>query len=163
MPVPARLPACAAHAAQRCCHRHATSYHHNVESAPGDAAVHPAGSIYVLDYTGLPYADGQRADFIIPDDFEVGEYDESDGSSSKRALPRPIAFFKWTQPESGTGAGAGAGGGLMPVAIRVGQLEGSRVYTPADGAKGKLDWLFAKICVQIADFNCHEMQVRRLS
>jgi hypothetical protein len=154
-----------------------------------------ADLIFVLDYTGLPYKQGQRADFEMPEGFTCHTYKESDGTEAQRGLPRPIAFFKWEEshpkikytwsaydeaqakyyaekvPEDGK-AGSNVKddcateqvGALMPLAIRVGQKDTSRIYTPADGAKHGCmqshDWLFAKLCVQIADHNCHEMQVR---
>jgi arachidonate 15-lipoxygenase len=122
-----------------------------------------AGNMFVLDYTGTKYMDDRRPDFLIPEDWEPGDYEETDNSPAKRVMPRPLAFFRWvstSDPDAANPVAETRDGRLMPVAIRVTDDPDARIYTPpAEGAKAKgYDWLFAKLCVQIADFNCHEMQ-----
>jgi arachidonate 15-lipoxygenase len=95
------------------------------------------GRLFVCDYTGGPGADGKTPDWALPSNIVGG----ADGDSS-RALPRPLAFFYWDIDKDC----------LLPLAV---QLDGrSRVYTPADKP---YDWIFAKMCVQIADSNHHEL------
>jgi arachidonate 15-lipoxygenase len=126
-----------------------------------DKAEQRAGNMFVLDYTGVKYMDGRRPDFLIPEDWEPGDYEETDSSPAKRVMPRPLAFFRWvsaSDPDAANPVAETRDGQLMPVAIRVTDGPDARIYTPpAQGTKG-YDWLFAKLCVQIADFNCHEMQ-----
>jgi arachidonate 15-lipoxygenase len=114
--------------------------------------------LFVLDYTGIKYREDRGPDFEIPEDWEPGDYEEPDNSPAKRVLPRPIAFFRWISSADENASmpiQESADGRLMPVAIRVADGLDARIYSPKD--KGH-DWLFAKLCVQIADFNCHEMQ-----
>lgn len=101
--------------------------------------------MFVADYTGRAVGDGPP-DWIMPDEpIKGGEY-QYKGETFHKALPLPIAFFRW---EDGSG---GARGALLPVAIQL--HEGGRIYTPADQ---RYDWLMAKFAVSIADANHHEM------
>ena len=82
---------------------------------------------------------------------------EHDGKVMQKWLPKPLAFFMWDDDADR----------LMPLAIEV--VRGGRVFTPADHVpaeggfmglfqkEGKDDWLFAKMCVGVADAIHHEM------
>lgn len=105
-----------------------------------------AGKMFVLDYTGRPVGDGP-ADWIMPEKpIQGGEYMYK-GQPYRKALPLPLAFFKWVD-----GKGQNGRGELLPVAIQL--HENGRLYTPEDR---KYDWLMAKIALSIADGNNHEM------
>lgn len=88
------------------------------------------GTLYVADYSPLAFVKG-------------GAW-----SSAKKYLPTPIAFFVWRK------TGYGDRGELMPIAIQLNPKPGSPLFTPADAHR---DWAIAKLCVQIADANHHEM------
>jgi arachidonate 15-lipoxygenase len=90
------------------------------------------GHLYVADYTSLSFIQG-------------GTY-----LKGKKYFPAPIALFAWRS------AGYGDRGQLMPVAIQIAPQLGkdSGLVTPFSPAN---NWLYAKICVQIADANHHEM------
>ncbi len=62
----------------------------------------------------------------------------------KKYLPTPIAFFYLNELTQA----------LIPIAIQVQPKPGSAIFTPQDKP---LDWLVAKMCVQAADANHHEM------
>jgi arachidonate 15-lipoxygenase len=87
------------------------------------------GRLYAVDYEHLAFVRGGSFQGV------------------KKHLPRPGAVFYW---ETGTAQRAGR---LMPVAIQIDPS--SEVVTP-DAANHRL-WLLAKIAVQIADANDHEM------
>jgi arachidonate 15-lipoxygenase len=91
------------------------------------------GHLYLTDYTILPAIKG-------------GEIEE-EGESKKKFLPRPLALFCW---HSDRNDGQGR---LEPVAIQL-EVPTGALFTPFDDAP---DWLLAKLCVQVADGNHHEM------
>lgn len=62
----------------------------------------------------------------------------------KKYLPTPVAFFYFDETQQE----------LIPIAIQVQPKPGGAIFTPQDTP---LDWLVAKMCVQIADANHHEM------
>ncbi|NDJ24877.1 lipoxygenase [Nostoc sp. B(2019)] len=62
----------------------------------------------------------------------------------KKYLPTPIAFFYFDETKKE----------LIPIAIQVQPKRGGAIFTPHDKP---LDWLVAKMCVQVADANHHEM------
>lgn len=90
------------------------------------------GNLYLADYTGLSFVQGGT--------FERG----------KKYLPTPLAFFCWRS------SGFSDRGQLVPVAIQIKPENGknSPIITPFDDP---LIWFYAKLCVQIADSNHHEM------
>jgi arachidonate 15-lipoxygenase len=96
------------------------------------------GNLYFADYhTKLPVVRGGT----YRDEKKVTVKDEK-GNDRQKHLPRPIALFRLEN------------GQLLPVAI---QLEADReesIFTPSDDPT---DWLIAKLCVQIADANHHEL------
>lgn len=69
----------------------------------------------------------------------------------KKWLPKPLAFFIWEEDSSNKKTG----GRLMPVAIQLDAStdpvtythKESRVWFPNE--KNPIDWVFAKICVQV--------------
>lgn len=67
-------------------------------------------------------------------------------AAGPKFLPAPIALFAWRR------LGLADRGELVPVAIV--KRAGQRAISPRDRA---LDWLMAKLAVQIADANHHEM------
>jgi arachidonate 15-lipoxygenase len=88
------------------------------------------GHLYVADYTGVSFVQG-------------GTY-----LTVKKYLPKPLAFFCWQKNSYGNR------GELIPVAIQIDPKPNSPIFTPRDKP---MDWFVAKICVQIADANHHEM------
>ena len=90
------------------------------------------GNLYIADYTSLSFVRG-------------GSY-----LRGRKSLPAPIAIFCWRR------SGYCDRGELTPIAIQLVPELGtkSRILTPFDS---HLNWLYAKICVQIADANHHEM------
>lgn len=88
------------------------------------------GHLYIADYTGLSFVQG-------------GTY-----QTAKKYLPKPLAFFCWQKNSYGNR------GELIPIAIKIDPKPNSPIFTPRDKP---LDWFIAKICVQIADANHHEM------
>lgn len=104
------------------------------------------GNIYITDYTGTD--EHYRGSSSV----QGGTYEKG-----RKYLPKPLAFFWWRR------TGIGDLGKLVPIAIqldasmerKVYTLTNSKIYTPFE--QNPLDWLFAKICVQIADGNHHEM------
>ena len=88
------------------------------------------GNIYVADYENLSFVQG-------------GTY-----KGQQKYLPKPLAFFHWKQNPGLTQ------GELVPLAIQIHQKPGGSIYTPRDNP---MDWFVAKLCVQIADGNHHEM------
>jgi arachidonate 15-lipoxygenase len=90
------------------------------------------GNLYVADYRALSFVKG-------------GTYERG-----KKFLPTPIAFFCWRS------SGFSDRGQLVPIAIQINPAEGqqSQLITPFDDP---LTWFHAKLCVQIADANHHEM------
>jgi arachidonate 15-lipoxygenase len=94
-------------------------------------------NIYIADYTGTDkYYRG-------PSKVQGGTYEKG-----RKYLPKPRAFFMWRW------TGIRDRGEMAPIAIQLNPKSGSHVYTPFDPP---LDWLFAKLCVQVADANHHEM------
>jgi arachidonate 15-lipoxygenase len=103
-------------------------------------------NIYIADYTGTdPTYRGPS--------FVQGGSQEN----GRKYLPKPLAFFWWKS------VGVSDRGKLVPIAIQIDASESPDIYIPSDGRVytpfeiNPLDWLFAKICVQIADVNHHEM------
>lgn len=90
------------------------------------------GNLYIADYSRLSFVQG-------------GTYERG-----KSYLPKPVAFFCWRS------SGYSDRGQLVPVAIQFNQENGetSNIITPFDHP---LTWFKAKLCVQIADGNHHEM------
>lgn len=90
------------------------------------------GNLYLADYTKLSFVQG-------------GTYERG-----KKYLPKPLAFFCWRS------SGFSDRGQLVPVAIQISPETGpkSPIITPFDHP---LIWFYAKLCVQIADANHHEM------
>jgi arachidonate 15-lipoxygenase len=90
------------------------------------------GNLYLADYSQLSFVQG-------------GDYEKG-----KKYLPAPLAFFCWQS------SGVSARGKLVPVAIQIkpSASQNSFFATPRDNP---LNWSYAKLCVQIADANHHEM------
>ena len=90
------------------------------------------GNLYVTDYTRLGFVQG-------------GTYERG-----KSYVPTPVAYFCWQS------AGYSDRGELVPIAIQFNLENGqtSSIVTPFDNS---LTWFKAKLCVQIADGNHHEM------
>lgn len=97
------------------------------------------GNIYIADYTG------ETDDYAGPRYVQGGTFERG-----RKYLPKPRAFFCWRS------SGIGDRGELMPIAIQLNPNPDSRIYHPFDPY---LDWLFAKLCVQVADANHHELHV----
>jgi arachidonate 15-lipoxygenase len=103
-------------------------------------------NIYITDYTG------SDINYQGPSLVQGGSHEKG-----RKYLPKPLAFFWWKR------TGIGNHGKLVPIAIqldastdrKVYKPTNSKVYTPFE--QNPLEWLFAKICVQIADANHHEM------
>lgn len=62
----------------------------------------------------------------------------------QKYLPTPTAFFYFDPTQQV----------LLPIAIQIQPQAGGVIFTPQDQP---LDWLVAKMCVQVADANHHEM------
>lgn len=96
------------------------------------------GNIYVTDYSGTDKY--YRGPSLVQGGFH---------EKGRKYLPKPLAFFWWRR------TGISNLGKLVPIAIQLEASTNSKVYTPFE--QNPLDWLFAKLCVQIADGNHHEM------
>ena len=94
-------------------------------------------NIYIADYTGTD--EHYRAPALVGG----GTYEKG-----RKYLPKPRAFFAWRW------TGVRDRGEMTPIAIQLDPNPDSHVYTPFDPP---VDWLFAKLCVQVADANHHEM------
>lgn len=94
-------------------------------------------NIYIADYTGTD------EHYRGPAKVQGGTYEKG-----RKYLPKPRAFFGWRW------TGIRDRGELVPLAIQLDINPESHLYTPSDPP---LDWLFAKLCVQVADANHHEM------
>jgi len=94
-------------------------------------------NIYIADYTGTD------EHYRAPAKVAGGTYEKG-----RKYLPKPRAFFAWRW------TGIRDRGEMTPIAIQLDPKPGSHLYTPFDPP---LDWLFAKLCVQVADANHHEM------
>ena len=94
-------------------------------------------NIYIADYTGTDQH--YRAPALVGG----GTYEKG-----RKYLPKPRAFFAWRW------TGIRDQGEMTPIAIQLDPNPNSHVYTPLDPP---IDWLFAKLCVQVADANHHEM------
>lgn len=105
-----------------------------------------AGNIYITDYTGTD------RHYRGPSLVQGGTYEKG-----RKFLPKPLAFFWWKR------TGVSDRGKLVPIAIQLNASTDREHYTPTNSRvyspfeKNPLDWLFAKLCVQIADANHHEM------
>jgi arachidonate 15-lipoxygenase len=88
------------------------------------------GNLYLADYTSLSFIKG-------------GTYQRG-----RNYLPTPIAIFCWQS------SGYSDRGQLVPIAIAIDPTQNTHFLTPFDQP---LSWSFAKLCVQIADANHHEM------
>ena len=97
------------------------------------------GKVFLCDFTGSTNTPSGTPDWNIPEAITGGP----DGAE-KRHLPRPLAFFYWSD----------AAARLLPLAIKLDT--GDHIYTPADP---QWNWTFAKMCVQIADSNHHELTI----
>ncbi|MGL5032835.1 MAG: lipoxygenase family protein [Microcystaceae cyanobacterium] len=91
-----------------------------------------AGNLYVADYQSLSFIQG-------------GTY-----LKGKKYFPAPVALFVWRK------SGYGDRGQLMPVAIQIDSKPGQKAALLTPNSLGH-NWLYAKICMQIADANHHEM------
>lgn len=90
------------------------------------------GHIFIADYA-------ESFSFV-----EGGTYGEG-----RKYLPKPIAFFWWRKD------GIKDRGELVPIAIKLNTPDkGWKIFTPLDK---DLDWSAAKLCVQIADANHHQL------
>ncbi|BBH39190.1 arachidonate 15-lipoxygenase precursor [Microcystis viridis NIES-102] len=90
------------------------------------------GNLFLADYAPLHH-------------LTLGSYQRG-----MKTVTAPLVLFCWRA------RGLRGQGGLVPVAIQLYQdptLPNQRIYTPDDG----LNWLMAKIFVQIADGNHHEL------
>jgi arachidonate 15-lipoxygenase len=94
-------------------------------------------NIYIADYTGTDQY------YRAPAKIGGGTYEKG-----RKYLPKPRAFFAWRW------TGVRDRGEMTPIAIQLDPTPDSHVYTPFDPP---VDWLFAKLCVQVADANHHEM------
>ena len=94
-------------------------------------------NIYIADYTGTD------KHYRAPSLVGGGTYEKG-----RKYLPKPRAFFAWRW------TGIRDQGEMTPIAIQLDPNPDSHVYTPLDPP---IDWLFAKLCVQVADANHHEM------
>ena len=94
-------------------------------------------NIYIADYTGTD--EHYRAPAMVGG----GTYEKG-----RKFLPKPRAFFAWRW------TGIRDRGDMTPIAIQLDPNPDSHIYTPLDPP---IDWLFAKLCVQVADANHHEM------
>ncbi len=95
-------------------------------------------NLYFADYhTKLPVVRGGT----YKDEKGITVKDEK-GNDRQKHLPRPIALFRLEN------------GQLSPVAIQLEAHREESIFTPSDDPT---DWLIAKLCVQIADANHHEM------
>jgi arachidonate 15-lipoxygenase len=113
---------------------------HQDQFSPIDIAERLAnGHIYITDYTGTDPS------YPTPASIAGGTYN----SKARKYLPKPRAFFCWRD------LGISDRGELIPIAIQLNADYESRLYTPSE--KNDWDWFFAKLCVQIADANHHEM------
>lgn len=89
------------------------------------------GELYCTNYSDLKAVKG-------------GTYEKG-----HKYLPRPFAIFHWQS------SGFGDRGELVPIAIQIDVTNpNSKIYTPFDEHE---QWFAAKLCVQIADANHHEM------
>lgn len=94
------------------------------------------GNIYMTDYSDLAFVKG-------------GTYQRG-----RKYLPSPMALFAWRR------SGYRDRGRLVPVAVQImpthdaANADKTPVFTPRDDS---LRWFIAKLCVQIADANHHEM------
>ncbi|UJB73026.1 lipoxygenase (plasmid) [Acaryochloris sp. 'Moss Beach'] len=89
------------------------------------------GTLYCTNYSDLKAVKG-------------GTYEKG-----HKYLPRPFAIFHWQS------SGYGDRGELVPIAIQIDVTQpDSNIYTPFDEHE---QWFAAKLCVQIADANHHEM------
>jgi arachidonate 15-lipoxygenase len=91
------------------------------------------GNLYLMDYAILSAIEGGRV--------------EIEGESRKKFLPKPLALFCWhsdSEHEQGS---------LEPVAVQL-EVPTGELFTHFDS---DADWMMAKLCVQIADANYHEM------
>ncbi|MEP6486837.1 lipoxygenase [Microcoleus vaginatus GB2-A3] len=94
-------------------------------------------NIYIADYTGTD------EHYRGPAKVAGGTYEKG-----RKYLPKPRAFFAWRW------TGIRDRGEMTPIAIQLDPKPGSHLYTPFDPP---IDWLYAKLCVQVADANHHEM------
>ncbi len=88
------------------------------------------GNIYITDYTGL--ADDYTEPLLV----QGGQFD-----NHHKYLPKCRGFFWWN------------GQALLPLAIQLADGD-HRLYTKFDR---DLDWFYAKLCLQVADGNQHEL------
>jgi arachidonate 15-lipoxygenase len=109
------------------------AYAHVKQQLEASGKTLAASNLYYVDYSELSFVQG-------------GTY-----AKGKKYLPTPFALFSW-QSMGYRDRSTSDHGELSPVAIAI--APNGRVYTPQDSY---LDWLLAKMCVQIADGNHHEM------
>jgi len=125
----------------------------------------------IVDYSQMPLFIGNRGD-VVPGYMETIEEaiangnlymaDYSDmrfirGVPGEKYLPTPIAIFYWSGNHSGAMMRQLMGdmhyGELLPLAIQI--KPDFPIYYPHEVSE--IDWLVAKLCVQMADANHHEM------
>lgn len=84
-------------------------------------------------------------DYRLLNKIQGGTYERG-----RKYLPKPVALFAWIS------TGFSDRGNLVPIAVEL-KLDHDKVdlYTPYNSTPDQ--WFFAKLCVQIADANHHEM------
>lgn len=84
-------------------------------------------------------------DYRLLDNIQGGTYERG-----RKYLPKPVALFAWIS------TGFSDRGNLVPIAVEI-KIDRDKVdlYTPKNCTPDQ--WFFAKLCVQIADANHHEM------
>jgi arachidonate 15-lipoxygenase len=90
------------------------------------------GNLYITDYTGR--ADG----YTGPLQVKGGTFGKN---GPQKYLPKCRGFFWWNGQE------------LVPIVIQLNDGD-VKIYTCCDA---KLDWFYAKLCLQVADANQHEL------
>lgn len=91
-----------------------------------------AGQLYITDYGELSFVQGGTS------------------YGRRKYLPAPTALFYWT---SGHRDRLNGSGQLIPLAIQI--KRGGPIYTPH--TVSPMDWMLAKMCVQIADAHHHQL------
>ena len=100
------------------------------------------GTVFLCDYTGTD------PDYRAPKHI-IGTH----RIEGFRMLPKPLAYFWWNSQKNQ----------LVPLAIQVDASADPDTYTPTNrrvftpSEKHANDWMFAKLCAQIADAHHHEL------
>ena len=109
--------------------------------------------LYVVDYSEiLKGITGGTLEFPFP---LPEPQDPLKPNIIKKYLPKPVAFFRWTEDNQNPDA---KGGRLMPVAIQIDINDSGDVKTFTPDSPGML-WTIAKLCFCVADANVHEMRI----